>query len=439
MVLGVARVVGQAGAHAAVVDGLADGVDAARPVHAARVLAHVADAHLQEGAVLVVAAARDAVALAADAPDSTVVVLEAGPWFSNLFALNLGVALEARGAGAVRSVVVRLAVGIHPADVGQAADVLALAVDARLLVGAVVVMSTALYATVVVANESVEALVVPCALGLWFVSEADHVGVPAMSWQARAVGVVVDWATQGIAATGTVDSARVLTDAVDAGLVTGAPLVSPAPVDTLVAFTDVANGALGVHVALLCGLHRNGPALDLGVPEEPSLTRADRPVGGNDAQCVDPARARYVAEVLTLAVLAGLAGQALVISTTALYAAAVLADLPEGALAVSLAALVSHFNAMSFSVACKSWQAYADGLVVCCAAVSVESAHTLEAAGILAAIADAGLVVGAGIVGTAGVNARSLLANAPNGAVAVVVAELLPKHGTLDVGVTTES
>lgn len=334
--------------------------------------------------------------------------------------------------------VVRLAVGVHPADVGQAADVLALAVDAGFLVGAVVVVATALYATVVVTNESMEALIVSCALRLWLISEADHVGVPPMSRQARAVGVVVDWATQGVAATGTVDSARVLTDAVDAGLVTGAPLVSPAPVDTLVAFTDVANGAFSVHVALLCGLHRNGPALNLGVPEESSLARADWPVGGNDAECVDPARARYVAEVLTLAVLAGLARQALVVGTTALYAAAVLADLPEGALAVSLAALVSHFNAVSFGVACKSWQAYADGLMVCCTAVGVEAAHTLEAAGILAAIADAGLVVGAGIVGAAGVDARSLLANAPNGAVAVVVAELLPKHGTLDVGVTAE-
>lgn len=439
MVLGVARVVGQAGTDAAVVDGLADRVDAARPVHAARVLAHVADAHLQEGAVLVVAAAGDAVSMAADAPDGAVVVMEAGPWFSNLFALNLGVALKPGGAGAVRPVVVWLAVSVHPADVGQAADVLALTVDAGLLIGAVVVMATALYATVVVTNEPVEALVVPCALRLWFISEADHVGVPAMARQAGAVGVVVDGATQGVAAAGTVDAARVLADAVDAGLVTGAPLISPAPIDTLVAFTDVADGAVGVHMALLCGLHRNRPALNLGIPEEPPLARADRAVGGNDAERVDPAGARNVAQVLALAVLAGLAGQALIVGTTALYAAAVLTDLPKGTLAVSFAAFVSHFNAVSLGVACKSRQAYADGLVVCRPTVGIQAADALEAAGVLAAVADAGLVIGTGIVSAAGVDARSLLTNASNGAVGVVVAELQPKHGTLDVGVPTES
>lgn len=431
--------VGQAGAHPAVVDGLADSVDATRPVHAARVLAHVSDAHFQEGAVLIVAAAGDAVPMAADAPNGTVIVMEAGPWFTNLFALYLSVALEPRRAGAVGSVVVWLAVGIHPADVGQAADVLALAVDAGLLVGTVVVMATALYATVVVTNESMEALIVPRAFRLWFISEADHIGVPAMTWQAGAVGMVVDWATQSVAATGTVDTARVLADAVDAGLVTGAPLVSPAPIDAFVAFTDVANGTVSVDVALLCRLHWNGPAFDLGVPEESSLARAHRAVSGNDAKCIDPAGARNVAEVLALAVLAGLAGQALIVSTTALYAAAVFADLPKGALAVSLAAFVSHFNAVSLSVACKSRQAYADGMVVCCAAVGIEAADALEAAGVLAAISDAGLVVGAGIIGAAGVDAGSLLANAPNGAVGVVVAELQVKHDTLNVGVTTES
>lgn len=86
--------VGQAGAHPAVVDCLADSVDATRPIHAAWVLAYVSDAHFQEGAVLIVAAAGDAVPMAADAPNGTVIVMEAGPWFPNLFALYLRVALE---------------------------------------------------------------------------------------------------------------------------------------------------------------------------------------------------------------------------------------------------------------------------------------------------------------------------------------------------------
>lgn len=87
--------IGKTGTDPVMVDGLADGVDAASPVNAARVLADVPDAHFQERAVLVVATAGNAVAKAANASDSAVIVLEAGARFSNLFALYLWIALEA--------------------------------------------------------------------------------------------------------------------------------------------------------------------------------------------------------------------------------------------------------------------------------------------------------------------------------------------------------
>lgn len=86
----------KAGADSVVVDSLAYSVDAASPINPARVLADISDAYFQERAVLVVAAARNAVAMAANATNSTVIVLEAGAWLPNLFAFNLWIALEAR-------------------------------------------------------------------------------------------------------------------------------------------------------------------------------------------------------------------------------------------------------------------------------------------------------------------------------------------------------
>lgn len=46
-----------------------------------------------------------------------------------------------------------LAVSVNTADVWQAAHVVALAIDAGFLIGAVVVVATALYAAVVVTDE----------------------------------------------------------------------------------------------------------------------------------------------------------------------------------------------------------------------------------------------------------------------------------------------
>lgn len=86
----------KASADSVVVDSLAYGIDATSPINPARVLADISDAYFQEWTVLIVATARNAVAMAANAPNSTVIVLEAGARLPNLFAFNLRIALEAR-------------------------------------------------------------------------------------------------------------------------------------------------------------------------------------------------------------------------------------------------------------------------------------------------------------------------------------------------------
>lgn len=115
--------------------------------------------------------------------------------------------------------IVGLAVRINTADIWQAAHVVALAIDARFLVGAVVVVATALYAAVVVTNESMQAFIVSCTFRLWLVSEADHIGVATVTRQARAISMMVDGAAEGITATCSINTARVLTDAINAGFV----------------------------------------------------------------------------------------------------------------------------------------------------------------------------------------------------------------------------
>lgn len=77
------------------VDGFANSVDATCTIDAAWVLTDVSNANFQEGAVLVVTTPRNAVAMAADTSNSTVIVLEARTWLSNFFALYLSIALEA--------------------------------------------------------------------------------------------------------------------------------------------------------------------------------------------------------------------------------------------------------------------------------------------------------------------------------------------------------
>lgn len=94
VVFRISSVVRKAGTDSVMVDGLADGVDAASPINTARVLADVSDAYFEEWTVLIVAAARNAVAMAANASNSTVIVLEAGAWLSNLFAFYLWIPLE---------------------------------------------------------------------------------------------------------------------------------------------------------------------------------------------------------------------------------------------------------------------------------------------------------------------------------------------------------
>lgn len=84
-------------------------------------------------------------------------------------------------------------------------------------------------------------------------------------------------------------------------------------------------------------------------------------------------------------------------------------------------------------------QAYADVVVIGRAAIRIDAAHALETARVLAAVADAGLVKGTGVVRTAGVHAGTLLADATDGAVAVMVAVVLTRDGALNVGIPTES
>lgn len=98
----------------------------------------------------------------------------------------------------------------------------------------------------------------------------------------------------------------------------------------------------------------------------------------------------------------------------------------EVALTVSLAAFFPQFSTVDFRISCQSRQAQANRAVVCSAAVGVASTDTREAAGVLTAVAYASLVVGTGIVSATGIDARSLLADAANGTVAVMVAEFLP-------------
>lgn len=290
----------QAGTDSIVVDGFADGVDTTGAVYLAWVLAHITQTHLQEGAVLVVTTARYAVPLVANVPYSTIDIVEARSWFPDLFALDLSVPLEARGTGTQGPVVSGLALGVEAADVGQAADVLALAVHARLFIGTVVVVAAALYAAAVVANESSQAFAVSRTLGLWLILDTDDVGVAPVARQARAVRVVVDGTTQGVAAARAEHAARVLADAVDAGLVRRAPFVRPTSKDALVALADVPQGTIRVNLALLWRLGWDWPALNPGVTDETPLTRADRPVGGSNAEGTDAARPGKLAEVLTL-------------------------------------------------------------------------------------------------------------------------------------------
>lgn len=70
------------------------------------------------------------------------------------------------------------------------------------------------------------------------------------------------------------------------------------------------------------------------------------------------------------------------------------------------------------------------------AAIRIDAAHARKTAGVLAAVADARLVEGTGVVRAAGIHAGALLADAPDGAVTVVVAIVLAGWKTELVSVT---
>lgn len=332
-----------------------------------------------------------------------------------------------------------LAVRIDTANIRQATHVMALAIDAGFLIGAVVVMTTALYAAVVVTDESVQAFIVSCTFRLWLVSEADHVGVSTMTRQARTISVMVDGAAEGVPTTCSVNTARILTDAINACLVGCTPLVRLATIDTLVALAHMAKGTVSVHVAFLHRLGWNLPAFNFGITHEASLAGTDWSMGGNDAKCINAAGSGNMAEVLTLAVVARLAGQALVVRAAAVNAATILADLAKGTLAVSLATFFPHFSAMNLRISSQARQAEANRAMICSTTVGINATDTCETARVLTAVANACFVVSTGIVGATRVDTGSLLTDAADRTISVMEAEFLPRHSALDVGVATES
>lgn len=437
--LGVSSVIRQAGADSVVIDGLADSVDTTGAIHLAGVLADTPDAHFQEGAVLVVPAARDAVSMAANASYRTVSILEARSRFPNLFALNLSITLEARGTGAQSAVVARLTVSVQATNVGQAADILALAIHTGFFLGTVVIMATALYATVVVTYVANQALGVPCALWLRFIFDTYNVGVSPVARKAGAVSVVVDWSTQSVATTGAEHTARVLTDAIDAGLFRSTALICPAAENAFVAFANMSWSTVSVNMTLFRWFGWHWSAFYPGITNETSFARTYGSVGCNYAKCVDTTSPRDMAEVLALSTMTGFTWQALIIRTTPIDTLLVLTDLTKGAVIIPLAAFFSLFRTVDVWIPRESREANADGAVVCRTAVCVDAAHSCKAARVLAAVADARLVVRTRVVRAAGIHAEALLAYPANRAVVIMVAELLPRDNTFNVGVAAKS
>lgn len=147
VVFRVAGEVGQTAADSVVVPSSADGVESTRPVLFARVLARVADASLQETAVVVGSTSGYADGIFAKQTDGAVAVVQASSWFSDFFTVHLRIALESWRARADGMMISRLAKSVDSASVRQAADKLALAVDASPIVSAVVVVTASLWKT----------------------------------------------------------------------------------------------------------------------------------------------------------------------------------------------------------------------------------------------------------------------------------------------------
>lgn len=134
-----------------------------------------------------------------------------------------------------------------------------------------------------------------------------------------------------------------------------------------------------------------------------------------------------------------LARQALIVRSTAINAQVVFANLAKAAFAVPLASFFPYFGTVNIRVSRQPGQAYADKAVVRRAAIRIDTAHARKTAGVLAAVADARLVEGTGVVCATGIHAGALLADAADGAVAVVVAIVLAGNDALDVGIPAES
>lgn len=321
--VGVAAVPRGAGAHPVVVDGPADGVAAARPVHGARVLADMIDAGLLELAVAVCSAALDAVGRFADLVDGAVQIV---------FALNVGlchpaldvsVPSEVAGAGADGAVVVGVALGTHAAAVGQQARVLALPVHASQMSRAVVVMAASRNAPCVLADVAHVALLVDLALGLHLLLLADNIGVAAETTRARALGLVIDRSAVGVASAGTKNRARVLTYPIDTSLIGTAILISMTTNHASLINTYMPKRTLRVGPAL--GFFNNS-ALDPSVTQVPGIAGTDGSVVVGHALCVDAAHTRLVAYLIAAASDAGRVGRTLVVAAATLVAFSSLTD-----------------------------------------------------------------------------------------------------------------
>lgn len=251
--------------------------------------------------------------------------------------------------------------------------------------------------------------------------------------------MVVEWFADGIAATGPERSAGILTYAAEAGLVGRAALVRPATECALVSLADVTKRTARVSFALLgrSGWHRS--ALDPGVPHVSPLAGAHWLMRRHGTQGIGATGSGQEAQVFAFAAMTSLRWQALLVRSAPVSTLAVFADLSKGAVLVLPTTLFYFSDAVHMRIAREAREADAHRSVIGGAAVRVDAADAGKTAGVLAPIADAGLVVRTGVVRATGVDAIALLADASQGAVAVVEAEVLHGDGTFGVGVADEA
>lgn len=139
-------------------------------------------------------------------------------------------------------------------------------------------------------------------------------GVPSVSWQAFAQGLVVKSAALGVDATDTSEAARILAVSVDASLVERTVVVVAATINASVANANFSVATLFVLSARAIGYFLAGHH---GVAGEAMLAGAELPVVDWGAVGVPTADGAALARVLALAVDAGQVGWAVVVRPAA--------------------------------------------------------------------------------------------------------------------------